>query len=152
MYSLKDYEDKVLDALEPLLKEKGGYLRALKGYAGELASEEALTKFFVNQFPAVLVKVSSAEYEYADQECTRETVTVDLLIVSQSYQDQSEARGGSKGVYTILKDIMEKLKEKTLGLSIRPLKPVRAWELYSTPQVVFWAAQYQLINDCIESA
>ena len=148
-YSFQDYENAVLEALTPLKQENDGYLKVLKAYAGELGSEDALKRFFVINFPAVLVKVSRAEYEPADLECVRQTVTVDLLICARSYRSQDEARKGETGVYKILRDIRGSLSGNKLGLSIRPVMPRREWELGSTPQLVFYAAQYIIINDCV---
>ena len=61
-YSFEDYENAIINALSPLLKKNGGYLRVLKGYAGELDTEESLRQFLGNS-PAVAVEIDSATYK-----------------------------------------------------------------------------------------
>ncbi len=146
-YGLGDYENAALSALSGLLKTNGGYLKTLKAYAGELGSEDAFRRFYVVNFPAVLINVQKSDYEPADLSTMRQKVNLRLIIGSVSYRSQKNARTGGEGVYTILKDISDLLTGKKLGLVIRPIMPIGEFELYATIQAVIFAANYMIIND-----
>jgi len=146
-YSFKDYENAVLDALAPLSQENGGYLKTLEAYSGEFGGEESLERFFIANFPAVLVRIVGAEYEPADIECDRQTVTVELLVCARSYRSQDNE--SEPGAYEILHDIRNLLVDSKLGLSIRPVMIRSEQELDGTSQLVFYVAQYIIVNDCV---
>lgn len=147
-YSFDDYEAALLWALNDLAAPVG-YLKTLKGYAGELDEETALDNF-LRGFPGVLVEMSEAAYDIATMPFYSQDVTVSLLVGARSFRSQDEARGGDTGAFKILADLRRRLLGKTLGLEIQPLVIVRESKLASSPQTVIYLAQYKFTNDRIE--
>jgi len=151
-YGFDDYEAALLRALGSLKAEKGGYLKTLKGYAGELDEDAALANFIAG-FPGVLVEVSEAAYEPVTMPFYYEEATVNLLVGARSFRSQDEARGGSTGAFTILKDLRRLLLGKTLGLEIRPLELVRQVKMTGlsprAAKIAIYLAEYRLKNDYI---
>ncbi|RJR38687.1 MAG: DUF1834 family protein [Deltaproteobacteria bacterium] len=151
-YGFDDYEAAILQALASLNTGTGGYLKTLKGYAGELDEDAALDNF-IRGFPGVLVEVSEATYDAATMPFYLEEATVNLLVGSRSYRSEKAARGGSTGAYTILKDLRRLLLGKTLGLEIRPLQLVRQVKMTGlsprAAKTAIYLAEYRLKNDYI---
>ncbi len=147
-YSFEDYETAILTALAGL-KVPGGYLKTLQGYAGELDEETALDNF-TRGFPGVLVEIGEARYESVTMPYYYQEAMVNLLVGARSYRDQSEARGGSTGAFTILNDMRTLLLGKDLGLEIRPITLISEEKLGSAPKIVIYLAQYKITNDRIE--
>ena len=146
-YGFDDYENAILNELSSLKKENGGYLRVLKGYAGELGTEEAFRKF-LGLMPQVLVEIESAKYTLVG--CSyAQNVLINLYVSSSSYRSQDDARKGTIGVYKILKDVRNILINNNLGFEIRPLILSSERKLASSNRVVIYLAEYQIINDRI---
>lgn len=148
-YSFDDYEAAILAALASLGVGEEGYLKTLKGYAGEL-DEDAALDTFLRGFPGVLVEVSQADYEAVTMPYYQQEVSVNLLVGARSFRSQEEARGGSAGAFTILADLRRLLLGQDLGLLIRPLLLIRESKLASSTKTVIYLAEYRLINDRIE--
>jgi len=148
-YAFADYEAAILTALSSL-ETPGGYLKTLKGYAGEL-DEASAFETFARGFPGILVEIEGARYESVTMPFYHQETTVNLLIGSRSYRDQDEARGGSTGVFTILDDVRTLLLGKDLSLAIRPLILNAEDKLPSiNPRVILYIAKYTIINDRVE--
>ena len=146
-YSFTDYENAILNALSPLKKENGGYLRVLKGYAGELDAEEAFNEFY-GLSPGVIVEIIGADYNA--QGCIyKQDTAAYIYVLSKSLRSQDDARKGGTGVYKILCDIREKLLDRTLGLNIMPLKIIAEKKITSTNQLVLYYAHYEITNNRI---
>ena len=145
-YSFEDYENAIINALSPLLKKNGGYLRVLKGYAGELDTEESLRQFLGNS-PAVAVEIDSATYKQENSAYLLQETRVYIYVCARYIGTQDRAR--KQGVYRILKDIRDLLLWNRLGLDIRPVQIKREMKLGSSKDVVIYAAEYVIINDRI---
>ncbi len=148
-YTFADYEAAILAALASL-EAPNGYLKTLKGYAGEL-DEVSAFETFTRGFPGILVEIEGARYEPVTMPFHYQEINVNLLIGSRSYRDQDEARGGTTGVFTILNDVRTLLLGKDLNLEIRPLILNTEDKLPPlNPRVVLYLAKYTIINDRIQ--
>ncbi len=150
-YTLTDYEDAVLTALDSLSVDSGGYLKVLKGYAGEFDGG-VVSEQFIRGFPGVLVEIPEAVYTTANNVFYRQEATVNLYIGARSYRSQNDARGEDTGISRVLYDIRSLLLGKTLGLQIRPLENVREMKVAGDRHTVLFAAQYKITNDRIAEA
>ena len=115
-----DFEIAIIAALTPL--ENAGDIKALKGYAGELTDEAAFKKLLV-QFPAILVLITGESEEI---ECILDegngygikTIYTDIMIAGKNLRPDQYAR---KGVYNLIEDVKDKLKNQTINLAIDPI-------------------------------
>lgn len=147
-YSFEDYEAAVIAALADL-KAPSGYLKILKGYAGEFDEEKALENFLAG-FPGVLVEIGEARYESVTMPYYYQEVTINLYLGARSWRNQEEARTGEMGIAKILTDIRDRLLGKALGLEIRPCTIIQEFKIGSDRHTVLYGAQYKIINDRIE--
>ncbi len=149
-YSFEQIEDAVLAALADLSAVNGGYLHALKSYAGELNDPERLAQAMYGKFPGVLTEVVAASYRFGTPERrswrkVEQTVTVVLYVAAKSFRSQEEAR--ETGAYRILQDARQRLAGQTLGLSgVYPLALERETRVYADQALVIYQAEYTLRN------
>lgn len=149
-YTFENYEDAVLRALSGLAVSGGGYLKELKGYAGEFAlKEDELYVYSLRGWPTVLVEVTEANYEFYTEPFYRQTVKLTLFVAAQSWRSQGEARGS---ISLILADLRERLLRKTLWLEILPLELVREYKIAGSPEMVLYGAEYQFANIRVTAA
>lgn len=120
-YTFDDYESALLAKLLSL-KAPGGYLKELKGFAGEIVlTDTGILAVLLSRFPAVLVEIVEAAYRPGGHPYFSQTVTARLHILSRSLRSQDEARGGEAGAYAILHDVRSLLLGRRLAHDLQPL-------------------------------
>lgn len=120
-YEFTDYEDAILRALAPM-RVPLGKLHILKGYAGEIVlTEDGLVLVLLNDFPAVLVEISGADYSPGPGSLYTETVKAAIHVCSRSLRSYDEARRGEAGCYPLLREILSRLYGKKLREDLHPL-------------------------------
>lgn len=145
-YSDEQYEIAVLEKLNGLHVDHGGYLKTLQAYAGDLTTDTALEQF-IRGFPGLLVLIQSSDY-YQQNNCFwRQEVKVALLVGARSWRSQGEARGDSTGISKIKADIRDLLLNTRLGLEIRPLELLREEFIAGDNAHVLWWIEYMITND-----
>ena len=150
-YTFDDYESAVLAKLTSL-SSPGGYLKELKGFAGEIVlTETGLLAVLLNRFPAVLVEISDAAYSPGPHPFHTQEVTALLHVCSRSLRSQAEARGGEAGAYTILHDVRTLLLGQKLAEDLQPLilageNKTAAGLTEANEYIVIYVAKYKFTN------
>lgn len=145
-YSDEQYEFAIINQLMPLHVDRGGYLKTLQGYAGDLTTDTALEQF-IRGFPGALVLIQSSNYTEANNCFWKQETKVALLAGARSWRSQDEARGDSTGISKIKKDIRDLLLNTRLGLEIRPVELIREEFIAGDNAHVLWWLEYLITND-----
>ena len=154
-YTFDDYESALLGKLASL-SAPGGYLKELKGFAGEIVlTDTGLLAVLLNRFPAVLVEIADATYVPGGHPFHTQEVTALLHICSRSLRSQAEARGGEAGAYTILHDVRTLLLGQKLAEDLQPLlltgeSKTAAGLTEANEYIVIYVAKYKFINPRIQ--
>jgi hypothetical protein len=150
-YTFDDYEAAILSKLAPL-SAPAGYLKELKGFAGEIVlTESGLLAVLLNRFPAVLVEIADAAYSPGPHPFHSQEVTALLHVCSRSLRSQAEARGGDEGAYTILHNVRTLLLGKQLAADLQPLilageSKTAAGLTEANEYIVIFVAKYRFSN------
>jgi hypothetical protein len=110
-------EDAVIARLMPLRITHGGYLAAVKEYAGELSSlrddvtADQIKRAVGGHVPAVLVAAGSEQYESlsVSRDMCRGFLAVEILIVGAFARSREDRQRGGDGLYAAMRDIRAKL-------------------------------------------
>jgi len=109
-------------------------LRTVEGYAGQLEGEiETLPV----RFPAAFVVYGGSEYEPLDGPGFREVVDFTVLLCSRNPR-----RSGSP-MYDLATEVRTALANRTLGLEIERLTPVRVSLLAAEGQTAIYALEFR---------
>lgn len=150
-YTFDDYESALLSKLASLQAPEG-YLKELKGFAGEIVlTDTGLLAVLLNRFPAVLVEIADAAYSPGPHPYHSQEVTALLHICSRSLRSQAEARGGDAGAYKILHDVRGLLLGQRLKTDLQPLTLVgesktAAGLTEANEYIVIYQAKYKFTN------
>jgi hypothetical protein len=136
-------EDGILVLLAPLrIEQPGGYLRTLQTYAGDF--QQALEQIVVRP-PAVLISLAEAVHQ-AEQATERQRYV--LLVADAALRSDVAGRrgaaGAGPGVYTILRDVRDRLDLKKALADAAPLRWERDAVLVLDPQWSIYASTYAL--------
>ena len=154
-YSFQDYEELLLAKLASL-KAPEGYLKELKGFAGEIVlTDMGLLAVLLNRFPALLVEIAEATYIPGPHPFHTQEVTAVLHVCTRSLRSQDEARGGEAGAYAILHDVRTLLLGKALAVDLQPLliaaeTKAAAGLSEANEYIVVYQAKYKFINSRIQ--
>lgn len=139
-------EDNILERLSPLLIRAGGYLQATRPYNGEVhgpAPAEVLREL-EGQAPAILVGIGDGKEEDASNRyVTREEITVELFLLSNSMRSKVQRTRGDGGIYLMLRDVRGLLggwNHGILGVSV--LKPKGDRPIVRSPGFTIWQVLY----------
>jgi len=133
-YKKSEIESSIINALNPLRIENGGYLLGLDEYRGEL-SAAGLFKEAIRT-PSVFLSYSGSTYGTGTYLHTAETITYNLIALCRT--------GATPDASTLLEDIRGKLCGSSIGLDIKPLRLLREYSVGVTKELTTLSAVYSV--------
>jgi phage gp37-like protein len=134
-----DFEQ-IEDAIINELKTNIAYLKTVETYAGQL--EGSLERLPVG-FPAVFVVYSGSGYSAVDGMYHEEKVEFSVLVAARDLKGGEAARKDAHGAYGIVKDVLAVLTNKTFGLDMERLRPVRTQLVFANRTVAVYGIDFR---------
>lgn len=142
-----DFEQ-VEDAIIAQLKKEMNYLKTVKTYAGEL--EESDVRKMVTDFPAAFVIYRGGPETWIDGRTFNEKPTFAVLFASKHVGGQEKVRKDKvKGCYRLLKDGKTALTNKTFGIDMERLAPVRKYLVFTSKIFAVYGIDFETNFDTI---
>jgi len=132
----EDIETKVIETLEAELT----YLKSVGTYAGELKED---IKSLPSGFPSAYVVYRGSTFAYVDGDNQEETVEFTVLAAAKNLKGGESLRKSSYGLYRIVDDILAALANKTFGLAIERIRPVRVSLVYISESAAVYGIDFQ---------
>jgi len=134
-----DFET-IEDAIIEELKSQVAYLKTVETYAGQL---EADVETLPLRFPAAYVAYGGSNFSAgAVGAGHREAAAFSVFVCARSLRGQERARKEAGGAYDAVKDVVSALADRTFGLEIEPLRPVRASLLFAGRETAAYALEF----------
>ena len=133
--TFKDIEDKIITELNTL-----SYVKTVETYAGQL--EEEIEKALI-QFPAMFVVYAGSEYAWVDGPNHNEICEFSILVAAKNLRGQESARKDDYGCYQMIYDVLAKLTNRTFGLEIEKLSPLRVTLVFISKTVAIYGIDFQ---------
>jgi|Deesub1362A_J573_1020465.scaffolds.fasta_scaffold00740_18 phage gp37-like protein len=138
-------EDSIIDALKTAMP----YLRTVETYAGQL--EDEIERLPV-RFPAAYVVYGGSSFNWIDGPNHQETVEFSVLVAAKNLRGNRAVRkGGSapddRGAYDLINDVLAALTNKTFGLEIERLKPLRVSLVFISRVIAVYGIDFQTSFD-----
>jgi len=157
-----DIERAIIVQLAPLSVARGGYLRFIGQYNGELDASasglDSMQRRLLGQQPAVLVTTSRRSFELKGMKRGRAEVSLEIfLVVISAHLRSHEARNlgdgaagamADPGIYQILEDCQSLVWNVELGVAgAGPARPVSEVFIAQAPELTAWRAHYTVEHD-----
>ena len=145
-------EDAVISVLLPLRKDKGGYLEALREYAGELerlqddVTADQIKKAVGGHVPAILVAAGGARFESISmaRNVMLSQQSLELLFVGAFARTSPARQRGASGLFVAMRDARVLLHGKELGIDgVSRLAIVAEEPMLQTIDLCVWKATYR---------
>jgi phage gp37-like protein len=138
-----DFEQ-VEDKIIAELKDSVAYLRTVETYAGQLAGE--LSKLSV-RFPAAFVVYGGSDFKWLDGPNFEETARFSVLLCSKNPRGGERLRKEEQGAYDLIEDALSALTNKTFGLAIERLTPVKRSLVFIGKGIAVYGVDFQTAFD-----
>jgi phage gp37-like protein len=138
-----DFEQ-IEDAIINGLKSGVSYLRTVETYAGQLEGD--IGKLTI-RFPAALVAYGGSGFKRVDGPNHQESVDFSVLVAAKDLRGSEEAKKKSQGAYDLVKDVLAALTNRSFGLDIERLRPVRVSLVYIGRGVAVYGMDFQTSFD-----
>ncbi len=134
--NFEDVEDKVLDELKGQIT----YAKTIGTYAGQLAEdiEEAL-----GIFPAIFIVYAGSDLEWVDGPNYNEKCIFTVFVAAKNLRGQVTTRKGDHGCYEMIKDVLATLTNKTFGLEMERLTPLKVENIYISKTMAAYGIDFQ---------
>jgi len=132
----EDIETKVIETLQTELP----YLKTVGTYAGELRDE---LKSLAVSFPAAYVVYRGSVFGHVDGENEEETVEFTVLAAAKNLKGGESLRKSAYGIYLMIDDILLALANKTFGLNIERVRPLRVSLVYISESAAVYGIDFQ---------
>jgi len=143
----EDVENKILEELQtPTLQGAPDmtYIATCEHYAGQGFSEEDLQRMAVS-FPAVFAILGDMPAEKQDELNYNFQPQFRILAAAENARSRDDAK---KDAYKIVKDILQVLTNRTLGLEIEKLTLTRVSLVYIDDSRAVYGVEFQTNFDC----
>lgn len=136
-----DFET-IEDSIVAELKAQVAYLKTVETYAGQL--EEDIDTLPL-RFPAAYVAYGGSDFSpgAVGGPDHQETCTLSVFVCARNMKGQKAARKETQGAYDIVTDVLGALANKTFGLDIWPLAPVRTTLLHAGRETAVYAVDFR---------
>ncbi len=134
--TFEDIEDKIIAEV----KTEMTYVKTVETYAGQLDQEIEKLPII---FPAIFVAYAGSTYEWVDGPNHNEICEFSILVAAKNLRGKEAIRKDDSGCYQMITDVLLKLTNKTFGLQIEKLKPLRVTLIFISKSTAIYGIDFQ---------
>ncbi|GAB4486012.1 MAG: hypothetical protein OHK006_13180 [Thermodesulfovibrionales bacterium] len=136
--------EQIEDAAVEALRSAMPYCGAVETYAGQLEGEIEQLPI---TYPSLFLFYGGSVFEWVDEKTHNETATLSVMVCAKNLRSREASRKDPKGAYRLIKETLLALTNKTLGLDMERLRPVRVSLIFAKKGIAIYGIDFQASFD-----